>query len=45
MLFRSYLVTLTVGGRTQKQVLRVERMSGGDDTGFGFQDQEKEPKR
>ncbi|HKW09991.1 MAG TPA: hypothetical protein VJO33_06400, partial [Gemmatimonadaceae bacterium] len=31
-----YLVTLTVGGRTYKQVLRVERMSGGDDSGFNF---------
>jgi len=31
-----YLVTLQIGGRTYKQVLRVERMSGGDDTGFNF---------
>ena len=28
-----YLVTLTVGGKTYKQLLRVERVSGGDDTG------------
>ena len=40
-----YLVTLTVGGRTYKQVLRVERMSGGEDTGFGFQDEERDPKK
>jgi hypothetical protein len=31
-----YLVTLTVGGKTYKQLLRVERVSGGDDTGGGF---------
>src|SRR5690242_17079739 len=40
-----YLVTLTVGGRTYKQVLRVERMSGGEDTGFNFQDEEHDPKK
>jgi hypothetical protein len=34
-----YLVTLTVGGKTYKQLLRVERVSGGDDTSaFGFDD-------
>jgi hypothetical protein len=31
-----YLVTLTVGGRSYKQLLRVERLSGGDDSGSGF---------
>jgi photosystem II stability/assembly factor-like uncharacterized protein len=31
-----YLVTLTVGGRTYKQLLRVERLSGGDDSGAAF---------
>ena len=40
-----YLVTLTVGGRTYRQLLRVERMSGGEDTGFGFQDEDRDPKR
>jgi len=36
-----YLVTLTVGGKTYKQLLRVERVSGGDDTSaFGFDDDE-----
>jgi len=40
-----YLVTLTVGGKTYKQLLRVERVSGGDDAGrFGFDDDDdKEP--
>jgi hypothetical protein len=43
-----YLVTLTVGGKSYKQLLRVERVSGGDDTGgFGFgdddQDDDREP--
>jgi hypothetical protein len=40
-----YLVTLQVGGRTYKQVLRVERMSGGDDTGFNFgsDDEDRNP--
>ena len=34
-----YLVTLTVGGKSYKQLLRVERVSGGDDTSaFGFDD-------
>ena len=37
-----YLVTLTVGGKTYKQLLRVERVSGGDDTSaFGFDDDDK----
>jgi len=42
-----YVVTLTVGGRTYKQVLRVERVSGGDDTGFNFgsNDDEHDPKK
>jgi hypothetical protein len=41
-----YLVTLQVGGRTYKQVLRVERMSGGEDTGFNFgSDEEHDPKK
>jgi len=36
-----YLVTLTVGGKTFKQLLRVERVSGGDDTSaFGFDEDE-----
>jgi len=35
-----YLVTLNVGGKTYKKVLRVERMSGGEDTGFSFDDRE-----
>lgn len=39
-----YLVTLTVGGRTQKEVLRVERVSGGNDTGFNFEEKD-EPKK
>jgi hypothetical protein len=37
-----YLVTLTVGGKTYKQLLRVERVSGGDDTSaFGFDDDDE----
>jgi hypothetical protein len=37
-------VTLTVGGKTYKQLLRVERVSGGDDTGgFGFDDDDHDP--
>jgi hypothetical protein len=41
-----YLVTLQVGGRTYKQVLRVERMSGGDDTGFNFgSDEDRDPRK
>jgi hypothetical protein len=42
-----YVVTLTVGGHTYKQVLRVERVSGGDDTGFNFgsNDDEHDPKK
>jgi len=36
-----YLVTLTVGGKTYKQLLRVERVGGGDDTSaFGFNEDE-----
>lgn len=31
-----YLVTMTVGGQTFRQVLHVERVSGGDDTGSPF---------
>ncbi|GJG88796.1 hypothetical protein tb265_39770 [Gemmatimonadetes bacterium T265] len=33
-----YLVTLTVGGRQYRQLLRVERLSGGDDAGPAFGD-------
>jgi photosystem II stability/assembly factor-like uncharacterized protein len=40
-----YLVTLSVGGRTYKQVLRVERASGGDDVSSGFLDEEHDPKK
>jgi hypothetical protein len=41
-----YLVTLQVGGRTYKQVLRVERMSGGDDSGFNFgSDDDRDPRK
>jgi hypothetical protein len=40
-----YLVTLTVGGRSYKQVLRVERASGGDDVSTGFLDEEHDPKK
>jgi hypothetical protein len=39
-----YLVTLSVGGRTYKQVLRVERASGGDDVSSGFQNEEHDKK-
>jgi hypothetical protein len=40
-----YLVTLTVGGKTYKQVLRVERLNGGDESGFSFgtDDDDHEP--
>ena len=31
-----YLVTMTVNGHTYKQSFRVERVSGGEDAGFGF---------
>ncbi|HEY2027324.1 MAG TPA: hypothetical protein VGG78_09960, partial [Gemmatimonadaceae bacterium] len=31
-----YLVTVTVGGRSYRELLRVERVSGGDDSGSGF---------
>ena len=37
-----YLVSITVGGQTYKQVLRVERVSGGSGTGFPFSE-EREP--
>jgi hypothetical protein len=40
-----YLVTLQIGGRTYKQVLRVERMSGGEDTGFNFENEEHDPSK
>jgi hypothetical protein len=40
-----YLVTLTVGGKTFKQLLRVERVSGGDDaSSFGFDDDDDHDK-
>ena len=35
-----YLVTLKIGGQTLKQLLRVERVSGGDDSGSPFQEEE-----
>jgi hypothetical protein len=38
-------VTLTVGGRTSKQLLRVERTSGGDDISTGFLEEEHDPKK
>jgi len=40
-----YLVTLSVGGKTYKQLLRIERLSGGEDAGgFGFDDDtDREP--
>ena len=31
-----YLVTMTVNGKTYKQVFRVERVSGGGEEGFSF---------
>ena len=37
-----YLVSITVGGQTYKQVLRVERVSGGSGTGFPFSE-DREP--
>ena len=41
-----YLVTLTIGGQQYRQVLRVERMSGGDDEGSQFgQDNDDQPSR
>jgi hypothetical protein len=42
-----YLVTLKVGGKTYSQLLRVERMSGGDDSGSPFEehDDDHDPKR
>ena len=38
-----YLVSITIGGQTMKQVLHVERVSGGAGGGFPFQDEEHEP--
>ncbi|HUQ81633.1 MAG TPA: hypothetical protein VM076_10865, partial [Gemmatimonadaceae bacterium] len=38
-----YLVTLTVGGKTYKQLLRVERVSGGEDSGGFGGDDDREP--
>ena len=39
-----YLVTLSVGGRTYRQLLRVERASGGDDVSSGFEeDDDRDP--
>jgi hypothetical protein len=38
-----YLVTMTVGGQTFKQVLKVERVSGGEDLGNPFGGTEKQP--
>ena len=35
-----YLVTLIVNGQKTQQVLRVERVSGGEDSGFGFENEE-----
>jgi hypothetical protein len=37
-----YLVSITVGGQTLKQVLHVERVSGGSGGGFPFQDDDEE---
>jgi photosystem II stability/assembly factor-like uncharacterized protein len=40
-----YLVTMTVGGKTLRQVLHVERVSGGDaGNGFGGGDDQQEPR-
>jgi hypothetical protein len=40
-----YLVTITAGGQTMKQVLHVERISGGEGGGFPFDedDEHREP--
>ncbi|MCX5762918.1 MAG: hypothetical protein NTW72_15690 [Gemmatimonadetes bacterium] len=38
-----YLVSITIGGQTLKQVLHVERISGGAGGGFPFQDEKHEP--
>ena len=35
-----YLVSMTVGGETQKQTLRVERSVGGGASGFPFEVEE-----
>jgi hypothetical protein len=39
-----YLVTLRVGGQTQRQVLRVERVSGGEDTGGNGEERGDRPR-
>jgi hypothetical protein len=40
-----YLVTMTVGTQTFKQVLHVERVSGGDDIGSPFGDDDEDHDR
>ncbi len=35
-----YLVTLTIGGETMRQTLRVERVRGGGESGFPFEEDE-----
>jgi hypothetical protein len=35
-----YLVSITVGGQTLKQVLHVERVSGGEGSGLPFEDED-----
>ncbi len=42
-----YLVTLKAGGNTYRQLLRVERASGGDDSGspFGQREEVRNPKK
>ena len=37
-----YLVSITIGGQTMKQVLHVERVSGGAGGGFPF-NEDREP--
>jgi hypothetical protein len=41
MVTGDYLVTLKVGDQTFQQVLRVERMPGTEDSGFGFEESER----
>ena len=41
MVTGDYLVTLKVGDQTLQQVLRVERMPGTEDSGFGFEESER----
>ncbi len=36
-----YLVSITIGGKTMKQVLHVERVSGGDGGGFPFEEDDE----